>query len=46
MPDGKERFGAGGVATIPSRAAELAARIKREAAVYRDIVEKADVRVD
>ncbi len=31
MPDVKERFAAGGVATIPSTPAELDARIKREA---------------
>jgi len=32
--------------TIPSSAAELDARIKREAAVYRVVVEKANVHVD
>jgi tripartite-type tricarboxylate transporter receptor subunit TctC len=46
MPDVKERFAAGGVATVPSSPAELDARIKREAAVYRVIVEKANVHVD
>jgi tripartite-type tricarboxylate transporter receptor subunit TctC len=46
MPDVKERFAGGGVATIPSSAAELDARIKREAAVYRVIIEKANVHVD
>src|SRR6204780_404374 len=46
MPDVKERFAGGGVMTIPSSGAELAARIKREAAVYRTIVEKANVHVD
>jgi tripartite-type tricarboxylate transporter receptor subunit TctC len=46
MPDVKERFTAGGVATVPSSPAELDARIKREAAVYRVIVEKANVHVD
>ncbi len=46
MPDVKERFAGGGVATIPSSAAELDARIKREAAVYRGIIEKANVHVD
>ncbi len=46
LPDVKERFAGGGVATIPSSAAELDARIKREAAVYKVIVEKADVHVD
>jgi tripartite-type tricarboxylate transporter receptor subunit TctC len=46
LPDVKERFAGGGVVTIPSSAAELVARIKREAAVYRLIVERANVRVD
>jgi len=46
MPDVKERFAGGGVATIPSSAAELDARVKREAAAYRGIIEKADVHVD
>ncbi len=46
MPDVKERFAAGGVVTIPSSAAELDARIKRELAVYRVIIEKANVHVD
>src|SRR5580693_5063303 len=46
MPDVKERFAGGGVATIPSSAAELDARVKREAAVYRGIIEKANVHVD
>ncbi len=46
MPDVKQRFAGGGVLTIPSSAAELDARIKREAAVYRDVVQKANVHVD
>ena len=46
MPDVKERFAAGGVVTIPSSAAELDARIKRELGGYRIVVEKADVHVD
>jgi tripartite-type tricarboxylate transporter receptor subunit TctC len=46
MPDVKERFAGGGVPTIPSSAAELDARIKREAAVYKVIVEKANIHVD
>jgi tripartite-type tricarboxylate transporter receptor subunit TctC len=45
-PDVKERFSAGGVATIPSSAAELSARIKREAASYRVIIEKANIHID
>lgn len=44
--DVKARFAAGGVSTIPSSPAELEARIKRELAVYRAIVEKANVHVD
>jgi tripartite-type tricarboxylate transporter receptor subunit TctC len=46
LPDVKERFAAGGVSTIPSTPAELDARIKRESATYRVIVEKANVHVD
>jgi len=46
MADVKERFASGGVATIPSSAAELDARIKKESAIYRLIVEKANVHVD
>ena len=46
MPDVKERFAAGGVSTIPSSPAELDARIKRELATYRVIIEKANVHVD
>jgi len=45
-PDTKERFAAGGVDTIPSTPAELAARMARELEVYRDIVAKANVHVD
>jgi tripartite-type tricarboxylate transporter receptor subunit TctC len=45
-PDVKARFAAGGVSTIPSTPAELAARIKRELATYRGVIEKANVRVD
>ena len=46
MADVKTRFAAGGVSTIPSTPAELAARIKRELATYRGVIEKADVHVD
>jgi len=46
MPDVKARFAAGGVSTIPSSPAELAARIKRELATYRAVIEKANVHVD
>ena len=44
MPDVKERFAAGGVETIPSTAAELDARIKRELASFRMIIAKANIR--
>jgi tripartite-type tricarboxylate transporter receptor subunit TctC len=46
MTDVKQRFAAGGVSTIPSSQAELAARIKRESGVYRGIIEKANIHVD
>ena len=45
MPDVKARFAAGGVSTIPSSPAELAARIKRELATYRVVIQKASVHV-
>jgi tripartite-type tricarboxylate transporter receptor subunit TctC len=45
-PDVKDRFAAGSVVTIPSTAAELGARIKRELAAYRVIIEKANIHVD
>jgi tripartite-type tricarboxylate transporter receptor subunit TctC len=43
MPDVKERFAAGGATTIPSTAAELDARIKRETAAFKLIVQKANI---
>ena len=46
MPDVKTRFGAGGVSTIPSTPADLEAKIKRELAIYRLVIEKADIHVD
>jgi tripartite-type tricarboxylate transporter receptor subunit TctC len=46
MADVKERFAAGGVSTIPSTPAELSARIERESAEYRLIIEKANIHVD
>jgi tripartite-type tricarboxylate transporter receptor subunit TctC len=46
MPDLKTRFAAGGVSTIPSTPAELDAKIKREAASYRLVIQKANVHVD
>jgi tripartite-type tricarboxylate transporter receptor subunit TctC len=45
-PDVKSRFAAGGVTTIPSTPAELDAKIKRELAAYRLVIEKANVHVD
>jgi len=46
MPDVKDRFAAGGVSTIPSGPAELKAKIERELAINRVIIEKANVHVD
>ncbi len=46
MPDVKARFAAGGVSTIPSSPAALDARIKRELAIYRAIIEKANIHAD
>jgi tripartite-type tricarboxylate transporter receptor subunit TctC len=46
MPDVKAKFASGGVSTIPSSPAELSARIKRELAVYRVVIAKANVHVD
>jgi tripartite-type tricarboxylate transporter receptor subunit TctC len=46
MPDVKERFAGGGVDTIPSSAAELDARVKRELPEFRSIIDKASIRPD
>jgi tripartite-type tricarboxylate transporter receptor subunit TctC len=46
MPDIRERFAAGGVDTIPSGAAELAARVKQEGERFRTIIQKANIRPD
>jgi tripartite-type tricarboxylate transporter receptor subunit TctC len=46
LPDVKTRFAAGGVSTIPSTPAELEAKMKRELATYRLVIEKANVHVD
>jgi tripartite-type tricarboxylate transporter receptor subunit TctC len=46
MPDVKERFAGGGVATIPSSPAELDARVKQDLARFRVIVQKANIRPD
>jgi tripartite-type tricarboxylate transporter receptor subunit TctC len=46
MPDIKERFAAGGAVTIPTTAAELDARVKRDMAAFKTIVEKANIKVE
>ena len=46
MPDIKERFAAGGVETIPSSPAELDVRIRRDAAQFGSIAEKANIKSD
>jgi len=46
MPDIKERFAAGGVETIPSSAAELAARVKQDATQFGLIAQKANITAD
>src|SRR6266516_921753 len=46
LPDIKERFAAGGIETIPSSAAELAARIKQDSAQFGVIVQKANIKPD
>jgi tripartite-type tricarboxylate transporter receptor subunit TctC len=46
MPDVKERFATGGVDTIPSSPAELATRIKQDAAQFGIIVQKANIKPD
>jgi tripartite-type tricarboxylate transporter receptor subunit TctC len=46
VTDVKERFAGGGVETIPSSAAELDARTKQDAARFKVIVEKANIRPD
>jgi len=46
VPDVKERFAGGGVETIPSSAAELDARTKQDAARFKVIVDKANIRPD
>jgi tripartite-type tricarboxylate transporter receptor subunit TctC len=46
LSDVKERFAGGGVETIPSSAAELDARLQRDTARFKVIVEKANIRPD
>ena len=46
MPDVKERFGAGGVDTIPSTAAELDAKVKKTGQQLSTIVARAKIKPD
>jgi tripartite-type tricarboxylate transporter receptor subunit TctC len=46
MPDIKERFAAGGATVVPTTPAELDARIKHDTAIFKTIVEKADIHVE
>jgi len=46
LPDVKQKFAAGGVATIPSTPAELSAKIKHDVESYRTIIQKANVHVE
>ncbi len=46
IADVKVRFAAGGAVTIASSAAELIARVAREAAIDREVIVKANVHVD
>jgi tripartite-type tricarboxylate transporter receptor subunit TctC len=46
MSDVKQRFAAGGVSTIPAGPADIEAKIKRELAINRVIIEKANIHVD
>ncbi len=46
MPDIQQRFAAGGAVTVPTSAAELAARIKHDTAPFKVIVDKANIHVE
>jgi tripartite-type tricarboxylate transporter receptor subunit TctC len=46
MPEIQQRFSAGGAVTVPTTAAELEARIKRETAAFKTIVDKANIHVE
>jgi tripartite-type tricarboxylate transporter receptor subunit TctC len=46
MADVKERFAAGGAETIPSTPAELDARIRRDAAQFGAVVQRANIKPD
>ena len=45
-PDIQQRFAAGGSTVLPTTAAELDARIKRETAAFKTIVDKANIHVE
>jgi tripartite-type tricarboxylate transporter receptor subunit TctC len=44
MPDVRERFASGGASTVGMKPAEFTAKIKQDAARFKDIVAKADVK--
>ncbi len=44
MPDVKDRLAVGGATTIPTSAADFDARIRRETAAFKVIVQKTDIR--
>ncbi|HLH86965.1 MAG TPA: tripartite tricarboxylate transporter substrate binding protein [Xanthobacteraceae bacterium] len=46
MPDIQQRFAAGGATVVPTSAAELDARIRRETAAFKTIVDKANIHVE
>jgi len=46
LPDINERFAGGGTVTISTTPAQLAARVKNDAAEFKKIVEKANIQVD
>ena len=46
MPDVRERFAAGGAATVPMSLADFDARIRSDTARLKDIVQKANVKPD
>jgi tripartite-type tricarboxylate transporter receptor subunit TctC len=46
LPDIQQRFAAGGAVTVPTSAAELAARITRETAAFKAIVDKVGIHVE
>ena len=46
LPDVQQRFAGGSATVIPSTPAELAARITRETAAYKAIIEKANIQAE